>query len=380
MRHFSCTRCGCQLGGQKYVVRGERPHCVSCFQKVAGLVCSTEIPNDEPHITQGETHWHASTSCFSCATCGRNLLGKPYAFRAGALHCNDRGCERRKAKPSVPMRRHSPPRSAPPMRVRFDFRPPQPPPNRTPPLPPVQLNETPPENIYETVALVDQPSAVEMITPTAAHRSLPRSLAPNATAGGTATTSASGRARAATPTASRSPTRRFECARRAAEWAGGAAAATGDRSAWTGRRPASACTGRLDDPDETITCGRFDRLSVKASHKKQPAESAKRTPQNFYSRMPPEFDSTPRAGSSYATTSSESDSGRRNLPEHVPRRQVPNASRRRSPLRRPACRSKRPTRPAARAARLPPERPSAAHSTSTLERRRRRPPPNCFIS
>ncbi|KAI6207110.1 hypothetical protein M3Y94_00992400 [Aphelenchoides besseyi] len=302
MKHFVCTLCDCQLGGQKYVVRGNRPHCVLCFQKNFGLMCNTcglEISVDEPHITQGETRWHASVSCFSCVSCGRNLLGKTYALKSSALYCNGDGCEKRKPKPQ--MRRNSPPQSAPPMRVRFDFRPPQPPPNRTPPLPPVQSpqNQTPPENIYETVALVDPPLSTVTATPSInrhsnASRRFRRRHSDDEDNDWESGSLSSEADCVTTP----NPSVRLRSRHRK-----GTSRHHRRSLSMDGTTPRQCLRG-CQEPQEVTSC-RMERLHLKP---KKQMETVKRPPQNFYSRMPLEHDSTHFPFDSYATTSSESDS------------------------------------------------------------------------
>ncbi|VDM37203.1 unnamed protein product [Toxocara canis] len=140
MSHFSCNECGAQLGGQRYIAKNERVLCIPCFHRNFSLVCNTckkEIIIEKPHITQGDTHWHADERCFCCCECGKNLLGKRYSFKDGRLFCGMDECQRKRS-PKVSFdssvsfesnrRRGSVPR----------------PPPRNPPPPPS-------ENIYETV-------------------------------------------------------------------------------------------------------------------------------------------------------------------------------------------------------------------------------------
>ncbi|EJW79627.1 PET domain-containing protein [Wuchereria bancrofti] len=140
MAHFSCSDCGIQLGGQRYIGRNDRIICISCYNENPSLVCNTcgeEIVVDEPHIIQNDIHWHADERCFCCSACGKNLLGKRYSFRDEKLYCvTDVNCRKRYSKVtfnskvmSVSSRRRG---SVPE------------PPSRDPPSPPA-------ENIYETV-------------------------------------------------------------------------------------------------------------------------------------------------------------------------------------------------------------------------------------
>ncbi|VIO86891.1 Uncharacterized protein BM_BM7466 [Brugia malayi] len=140
MAHFSCSDCGVQLGGQRYIGRNDRMICISCYNENPSLVCNTcekEIVVDEPHIIQNDIHWHADERCFCCSDCGKNLLGKRYSFRDEKLYCvTDANCGKWYSKVtfnskvmSVSSRRRG---SVPE------------PPSRDPPSPPA-------ENIYETV-------------------------------------------------------------------------------------------------------------------------------------------------------------------------------------------------------------------------------------
>ncbi|VDO31698.1 unnamed protein product, partial [Onchocerca flexuosa] len=140
MAHFSCSDCGIQLGGQRYIGRNDRIVCISCHNQNSSLVCNTcgkEIVVDKPHIIQNDIHWHADERCFCCTECSKNLLGKKYLFRGGKLYCGmDTKCGKRcpkvifctKVKSISSRRRGSIPE----------------PPSRDPPSPPA-------ENIYETV-------------------------------------------------------------------------------------------------------------------------------------------------------------------------------------------------------------------------------------
>ncbi|VDN03761.1 unnamed protein product [Thelazia callipaeda] len=102
MAHFLCSDCGVQLGGQRYIGRSDRITCIPCYLQNCSLVCNTcdkEIIVDKPHITQGDTHWHADQSCFCCNGCGKNLLGKRYSFRDAKLYCGVNGnCRKRYPK------------------------------------------------------------------------------------------------------------------------------------------------------------------------------------------------------------------------------------------------------------------------------------------
>uniref|UniRef100_A0A158R3W0 LIM zinc-binding domain-containing protein n=1 Tax=Syphacia muris TaxID=451379 RepID=A0A158R3W0_9BILA len=141
MSHFTCNECGIQLGGQRYIAKNERILCIPCYHRNFSLVCNTchkDIVAEKPHITQGETHWHADERCFCCCECKKNLLGKRYSFKDGLLFCGTESCARRKS-PKVSFNTKI---SYDTDKKRSTFVPR--PPTRNPPPPPS-------ENIYETV-------------------------------------------------------------------------------------------------------------------------------------------------------------------------------------------------------------------------------------
>ncbi len=144
MDHFACFECDAQLGGQRYVMREDRPYCVTCFHVIFAdycVGCHQPIRIDEAHVTHDGRHWHASERCFACVTCSKTLLGKPFLPRTGYLFCSldccvttseavDSGfCEERKRSQSATRT-----------------------PNRRPP-PRLQLDtDSEDENVYESVA------------------------------------------------------------------------------------------------------------------------------------------------------------------------------------------------------------------------------------
>ncbi|XP_031800165.1 prickle planar cell polarity protein 3 isoform X2 [Sarcophilus harrisii] len=94
IRHFCCFDCEGPLGGQRYVMRGSRPHCGSCYEARHTQYCDScgeRIGMEQGQMTYGGQHWHASESCFSCCRCGRPLLGEPFLPRQGQIFCS-RAC------------------------------------------------------------------------------------------------------------------------------------------------------------------------------------------------------------------------------------------------------------------------------------------------
>ncbi|XP_014474870.1 PREDICTED: protein prickle-like isoform X1 [Dinoponera quadriceps] len=91
MRHFACLECDRQLGGQRYVMREGRPYCLRCFDASFAEYCDScgePIGVDQGQMSHEGQHWHATESCFSCATCRASLLGRPFLPRRGAIYCS----------------------------------------------------------------------------------------------------------------------------------------------------------------------------------------------------------------------------------------------------------------------------------------------------
>ncbi|XP_074134177.1 prickle planar cell polarity protein 3 isoform X2 [Sminthopsis crassicaudata] len=94
IRHFCCFDCEGPLGGQRYVMRGSRPHCGACYEARHTQYCDScgeRIGMEQGQMTYGGQHWHASESCFSCCRCRRPLLGEPFLPRQGQIFCS-RAC------------------------------------------------------------------------------------------------------------------------------------------------------------------------------------------------------------------------------------------------------------------------------------------------
>ncbi|XP_044538983.1 prickle planar cell polarity protein 3, partial [Gracilinanus agilis] len=91
IRHFCCFDCEGPLGGQRYVMRGSRPHCGACYEARHAQYCDScgeRIGMEQGQMTYGGQHWHASESCFSCCRCGRPLLGEPFLPKQGQIFCS----------------------------------------------------------------------------------------------------------------------------------------------------------------------------------------------------------------------------------------------------------------------------------------------------
>ncbi|XP_077983334.1 prickle planar cell polarity protein 3-like isoform X3 [Glandiceps talaboti] len=91
MKHFSCFECDEQLGGKRYIMREGRPYCCRCFESMFAQYCDgcgEPIGVDQGQMTHEGQHWHATDKCFSCNTCGKSLLGKPFLPKHGLIYCS----------------------------------------------------------------------------------------------------------------------------------------------------------------------------------------------------------------------------------------------------------------------------------------------------
>ncbi|KAF7282070.1 hypothetical protein GWI33_003311 [Rhynchophorus ferrugineus] len=91
MKHFACSECERQLGGQRYIMRDGRPYCLHCFDALFAEYCDScgePIGVDQGQMSHEGQHWHATESCFCCHTCRASLLGRPFLPRRGAIYCS----------------------------------------------------------------------------------------------------------------------------------------------------------------------------------------------------------------------------------------------------------------------------------------------------
>ncbi|XP_019881577.2 protein prickle isoform X2 [Aethina tumida] len=91
MKHFACSECERQLGGQRYIMRDGRPYCLHCFDAMFAEYCDScgePIGVDQGQMSHEGQHWHATESCFCCHTCHTSLLGRPFLPRRGAIYCS----------------------------------------------------------------------------------------------------------------------------------------------------------------------------------------------------------------------------------------------------------------------------------------------------
>ncbi|GLG98977.1 Protein prickle [Gryllus bimaculatus] len=91
MKHFACSECDRQLGGQRYIMRDGRPFCLHCFDAMFAEYCDScgePIGVDQGQMSHEGQHWHATEQCFCCHTCRASLLGRPFLPRRGAIYCS----------------------------------------------------------------------------------------------------------------------------------------------------------------------------------------------------------------------------------------------------------------------------------------------------
>ncbi|XP_017781174.1 PREDICTED: protein prickle-like, partial [Nicrophorus vespilloides] len=91
MKHFACSECERQLGGQRYIMRDGRPYCLHCFDAMFAEYCDScgePIGVDQGQMSHEGQHWHATEICFCCHTCRTSLLGRPFLPRRGAIYCS----------------------------------------------------------------------------------------------------------------------------------------------------------------------------------------------------------------------------------------------------------------------------------------------------
>lgn len=91
MQHFACFECDQQLGGQRYVMKDDKPYCCCCFERCFSEFCDTcgeQIGVDQGQMTHAGQHWHATEQCFKCYACCKPLLGSPFLPKNGVTYCS----------------------------------------------------------------------------------------------------------------------------------------------------------------------------------------------------------------------------------------------------------------------------------------------------
>ncbi|XGW26879.1 hypothetical protein V3C99_007450 [Haemonchus contortus] len=89
--HFACLKCDFRLGGHRYMMKNDHPHCIDCYMKHFARNCDTcgqKIGPDEKRLNYQDFHWHAKPECFHCRQCNMDLIGKKFIFKDHHLFCS----------------------------------------------------------------------------------------------------------------------------------------------------------------------------------------------------------------------------------------------------------------------------------------------------
>eukprot|EP00794_Sanderia_malayensis_P006934 gene6934-7713_t len=90
-QHFVCFMCDKDLAETQYVSHKSQPHCILCYHmKVANKCRSCLLPIEvgEERITHETMHWHASSQCFFCHGCSRNLVDEAFLLNDYKTYCS----------------------------------------------------------------------------------------------------------------------------------------------------------------------------------------------------------------------------------------------------------------------------------------------------
>lgn len=89
--HFACFKCDLKLGGHRYMMKDEQPHCIPCYMEHFAKICEgchQKIGPDEKRLNYKEYHWHASEQCFMCCHCQKDLIGQKFIMKYPNLFCS----------------------------------------------------------------------------------------------------------------------------------------------------------------------------------------------------------------------------------------------------------------------------------------------------
>ncbi|KAJ8257287.1 hypothetical protein GJAV_G00183980 [Gymnothorax javanicus] len=126
MKHFCCFECETVLGGQRYIMKDDRPYCCTCFQSLFAEYCDScgqQIGIEQGQMTFLLAYWHAS-SCLcwvsadpSCRSTDRSsaraLAVRPIAPPYPPLpHRPIRDWPAQAVGPTSPQRQGAPPMAA----------------------------------------------------------------------------------------------------------------------------------------------------------------------------------------------------------------------------------------------------------------------------
>lgn len=175
MKHFACSECERQLGGQRYIMRDGRPYCLHCFDAMFAEYCDScgePIGVDQVQMSHEGQHWHATELCFCCHTCRTSLLGRPFLPRRGAIYCSI-ACS--KGEPPTPSDSSGPGLRLPRQQRNKPPRAPSPNGSSTPPPSPGRRPLPPPS---PTTSTPSSPPSLLYSGQYTRHHSLPRASPP----------------------------------------------------------------------------------------------------------------------------------------------------------------------------------------------------------
>ncbi|KAF5305117.1 hypothetical protein FQA39_LY09379 [Lamprigera yunnana] len=189
MKHFACSECERQLGGQRYIMRDGRPYCLHCFDAMFAEYCDScgeSIGVDQGQMSHEGQHWHATDHCFCCHTCRTSLLGRPFLPRRGAIYCSI-ACS--KGEPPTPSDSSGPgtrlprqqPRNRPPRVPSPESSTPPPSPSRRPPPSPTMSSPTSPPALVSSRHASLPKCSPPLRSPKMGRRALQRSPKPPST-------------------------------------------------------------------------------------------------------------------------------------------------------------------------------------------------------
>ncbi|XP_056413741.1 prickle-like protein 4 isoform X3 [Hyla sarda] len=91
VEHFCCWECEMVLGGSQYVMKGGRPFCSGCFQRLHAEnceACGEPIDPDGELVTLKGQYWHTLPSCFCCSYCRTPLHRSEFMIDGDNLYCS----------------------------------------------------------------------------------------------------------------------------------------------------------------------------------------------------------------------------------------------------------------------------------------------------
>ena len=91
VKHFCCWDCDVPLAGKQYITENDRPLCLPCYQKTYAKTCNMcekVIAADQQGVAVKDLNFHATSVCFCCYICKKNLLHGRMAVKEKKLFCS----------------------------------------------------------------------------------------------------------------------------------------------------------------------------------------------------------------------------------------------------------------------------------------------------